>query len=467
MGHSSGGPLTSRVMAFRMLVDLSVYDKAVIETLFAPIVSSVNIAGIDGFLAAVGKSAVGISAVQVAKGSRARVRVAMDADDLTLLPGELVAFFLHKYVKPVVSAPELQYLFPAAAGNSEANFNTLAMLLGESGARVPGWQPLTISKMEHTLYLSDIVTDHTVSGLELHEPGNLENPEWRRIEIDLEGDSKFHQMAGAWANLIVPDIIYAVYKQDASQQARKRRLEVEEEESIKRARVSASAGGAAAAGGPVVPPVPVHVVVQPSDDDAQRRREATERGEVKPDRVDSVLDSTVAATHLSAAFAGKDPINDRLDATLALNSSVQDYAKLQRVVMIGTQGSNSRGDSGKEIRMQSDAYEQRIADFLQSVVIKTAITKLQLVQPLARRIRRHDFKLFLGAAADMNILFRFDDGTVKELKASEQLTTVYIPRVMRIFSLLGHDVTTMQENLITRVDYLYDNMRVACCLRII
>eukprot|EP01050_Picozoa_sp_SAG11_P022053 SAG11_NODE_4066_length_2081_cov_4.470737_1_plen_221_part_00 len=150
----------------------------------------------------------------------------------------------------------------------------------------------------------------------------------------------------------------------------------------------------------------------------------------------------------------------RLDATLALDPSVQDYGRLQRVVILGTQGSNSRGEPGKEIRLQSDAYEQRISDYIQSHIIKTAVTELPLVTSLAKRIRRHDFKLFLGKSADMNILFGFDDGQVKELKASEQLTTVYIPRAMRLMTLLGHDVSSMMADFVKRVDYLYENMRV-------
>ena len=49
-------------------------------------------------------------------------------------------------------------------------------------------------------------------------------------------DSRFHQTAKAWASMIVPNIIFSVFGQDASASARKRRLDYEEEKEAKRLR---------------------------------------------------------------------------------------------------------------------------------------------------------------------------------------------------------------------------------------
>ena len=128
--------------------------------------------------------------------------------------------------------------------------------------------------------------------------------------------------------------------------------------------------------------------------------------------------------------------------------------------MIGTQGDNHRGGPGKEIRYQSDAYEQRLADYLQTDIVKGATTKLALVAPLARRIRRHDFKLFMSNSQEMDILFGFDGGKIAELKSQIEITKVYIPHAMKLLGLLGHDTGLMESNMISRVEYLYDDMKV-------
>ena len=73
--------------------------------------------------------------------------------------------------------------------------------------------------------------------------------------------------------------------------------------------------------------------------------------------MDAVFEATQAVDHLKASFmlrsgaaAVMNPVNKRLEATLNLDSNVSDYARLQRVIMVGTQGDNKRGAAGEAAR---------------------------------------------------------------------------------------------------------------------
>jgi len=447
-------------MEYDMGPDLSTYDKQSVVSMFEKLVARVTPEGIGEFMDGhVYGREVGIDAIQTQHGASA-----VTANDLQMLPGELILSFLNEYVRPVVTAEELQYLFPDRVGDGEALFSTLAMLICESQRLIKGFKPFEFKNVDSVFTLETTITGkdgaaYVAKGSELRLPKPKKSgdaPHWRRMQIEFSRDSMFHQRVRQWATGALPYIIYATFEIDASAKAGKRRIERDEATArAKRARSGGSAAGSGVAmatgGGGIASPV-IHV--QAPSNPAERRREAAERNEANPDRVDVIFESKIASRHLEDGFSVRDDpkfsIETRLDATMALDSSVPDFARLQRVVILGTQGDNSRGGPGKEIRFQSDAYEQRIADYIQTYIVKTATTKLGIVAPLARRIRHHDMKLFMSAGHEMDILFGFDDGIIKDLRASEQLTAVYIPNAIRILALLGHEVMASLFALILR-----------------
>ena len=129
--------------------DLSTYDKQTVMTMFSDLVDRVTPKGIGEFMDGhIYSREVGIDAIQTQHGASA-----VTANDLQMLPGELILSFLNEYVKPVVTADELQYLFPDQVGDGEALFSTLAMLLCESKRLIKGWKPFVFKSVDNVFTL--------------------------------------------------------------------------------------------------------------------------------------------------------------------------------------------------------------------------------------------------------------------------------------------------------------------------
>ena len=60
----------------------------------------------------------------------------------------------------------------------------------------------------------------------------------------------------------------------------------------------------------------------------------------------------------------------------------------------------------------------------------------------------------------MDILFGFDGGNYAELKSKIEITKVYIPNAVALLNILGHKTGSLKKDMIARVEYLYDDMKV-------
>ena len=231
-------------MEFSMPVDVQTYNKQGVDDLFTDLVRRLSISGVDAYVKDVLQDErVGVEAIQIRPGGRG-ISV-ITSETLGLVSAELVYVFLNQYIKPVVTAPELQYLFPLVPGDGQAAFGTLAMLLEESSKRVTNWQQLEINNMDRMIEMSGPLASFRPTDKVIRK-APVGSSEYRRLKVSMSGDSQFHQKVSAWASMIVPGILYAVLGVDASDQSRKRRLDREEESRAKRARDTAHSAAAAA-----------------------------------------------------------------------------------------------------------------------------------------------------------------------------------------------------------------------------
>eukprot|EP01050_Picozoa_sp_SAG11_P005773 SAG11_NODE_419_length_9648_cov_6.815478_10_plen_282_part_00 len=220
-------------------------DRASVTALFKTVLQKCTVEAIDAIMdTSSTHERTGVDAVQVGNAGRKVTRAGLSAIGLDLAHAVLM-----DYVKPVVSAPELQYLFPDEA--SDVSVDTLASLLDESKKRVAEFVPPAFSQFEGMLSLSDVIKDHEKGEQDVREARKGNKDGYRTLRIILRKDSRLHQSASLWAAMILPRVLFDMYGMDISDQSRKRRIEREEDEARKRSRSvvePAPAGPAAGAG---------------------------------------------------------------------------------------------------------------------------------------------------------------------------------------------------------------------------
>ena len=91
-----------------MPIDLAAHNKQCVEDLFGEMVEKLTLRGVETYVVeTLEASYLGVDAIQVREGVNK-----VNSTNLGFLPSELVWVFLNHYIKPVITAPELQYLFP-------------------------------------------------------------------------------------------------------------------------------------------------------------------------------------------------------------------------------------------------------------------------------------------------------------------------------------------------------------------
>ena len=188
-------------LEFSMPVDVQTYDKKDVDDLFVDLVRRLSITGVDAYVKEVLKDErMGVEAIQIRPSSGRGATGVLTSETLGFVPAELVHQFLNQYIKPVVTSPELQYLFPAVPGDGQASFGTLAMLLVESSKRVNNWQPLEINNMDHMIEMSAPLASFQATDKVIKKAASGSN-EYRRLKVSMAGDSQFHQKVSAWAEV--------------------------------------------------------------------------------------------------------------------------------------------------------------------------------------------------------------------------------------------------------------------------
>ena len=306
------------------------------------------------------------------------------------------------------------------------------------------------------------------------------------ILLDYKLDKRFTSAMNHWARFAVPQVFHHLYGRDISPAAREIRrnseddAEREEERALKRQRreavlaTAAGAGGAAAAaaGGAPIMDTPVALaqalkaagLIGGRPDESSRRREATANAEADVDRVDDVLTDPHSQAVLATSFSqAKTHLPDaRLQAVLDLDSDAKPQnAALQKVLMLGTQGNSDFGEAGKEIRLLSNQFHQRISTFLEKI-FGQAHGQLGRIPKLAKRICVKDLSLFYEGSADMDFLFGMDGEDTKSAKQEENLW-VYIDNACQLLAAIGDDITGLKDMFMDRVSYLYKTHRVRDC----
>ena len=150
--------------------------------LFVDLVRRLSITRVDAYVNDVLKDErLGVEAIQIRPGGRG-VNV-LTSETLRFVPAELVYVFINQYIKPVVSSPELQYLFPLVPGDGVASFGTLAMLLEESSKRVHNWHPLEISNMDHMIEMTGPLASFRPNDKEVIRKAPEGSSEYRRLKV--------------------------------------------------------------------------------------------------------------------------------------------------------------------------------------------------------------------------------------------------------------------------------------------
>ena len=127
-------------------------DRASVTALFKPVAQRCTADAINEMMAKYSSHAkTGIDAIQVGVDGRKINRA-----NFPKLGVDLAHAVLVNYIKPIVTAPELQHLIPAEP--CDASVDTLATLLDESHKRVEKFAPPAFHRFESLITLSDVVT---------------------------------------------------------------------------------------------------------------------------------------------------------------------------------------------------------------------------------------------------------------------------------------------------------------------